>query len=407
MYIRRFGGSWLEHPFWKPRFVVRDEDLDRIRQSTVPFVEVDDERGVAPEPIGSRNRGPASRAALPGANVRVRRVQERPAEEPFEQSRRSSERQRATALMGRSLKVMRQTFSDVRLGRAVRMENVVTVVDEVVNMVERSPRTLLEVLRLKKKDEYTYLHSVAVCTLMINMARQLGKDEAVTRDYGMAGLLHDIGKMGIADDILNKPDRLTDAEFDQVRNHPEHGYQVLLQTPNVPPMALDVCRHHHERVDGKGYPCRLSGDALTIEARLGAICDVYDALTSDRVYKGAWSPVEAMSAMWRWEGQFDRPLLFAFMQSIGVFPPGMLVRLRSNRLGLVLDYKRVNSRPRVLAFYSTRDRELVEPEEIVISDSLANDSIVGVAHPGEWGLGDAETLKHRILSGTLEISRAA
>src|SRR5690606_14238117 len=142
-----------------------------------------------------------------------------------------------------------------------------------------------DILRLKNKNEYTYLHSVAVCTLMVNAARYMGKSEAETRDYGMAGLLHDLGKMGIPDAILNKSGRLTDAEFEAVRNHPEHGYQVLRGSPNVPAMALDVCRHHHEKIDGTGYPFGLPADAISLVSRLGAVCDVYDALTSDRVYK--------------------------------------------------------------------------------------------------------------------------
>jgi HD-GYP domain-containing protein (c-di-GMP phosphodiesterase class II) len=303
------------------------------------------------------------------------------------------------ALVSRALKVLRRAFDDARLGRAVRMAEVTTVVDEVVESVERGPRTLLEVLRTKTRDEYTYLHSVAVCTLMVNVARQLGKGDGETRDYGLAGLLHDLGKMGISELILNKAGALTEAEFAAVRTHPEHGYQLLCETPDIPEMALDVCRHHHEKMDGTGYPFGLPAEAISLVARVGAVCDVYDALTSDRVYKEAWSPGEAIAAMWSWEGHFDRQLLFTFMQSVGIFPTGMLVQLRSNRLAIVLDPKRRNSGPRVLAFYATRDRAFIEAEEIVIKDNLANDSIVAPAEPEDWGLENWDRVAERLLSG--------
>ena len=398
MYVKTFGGPWFDHPFWLSRFIVRERDLGRIHQSGVPYVVVDDERGVAPDASADASGPGAADLAphMPGVANKLKRFGSERASDPAPRR----DRQRALALMTRSLTVMRRAFKDVRLGRAVRMAEVTAVVDEVVEFVERCPRTLLEVLRLKKKDEYTYLHSVAVCTLMVNMARHLGRDDRETREYGMAGLLHDLGKTGISDDVLNKAGRLTDAEYAEVRDHPERGYEILSQSPDVSPVALDVCRHHHERVDGKGYPFGLGAEAISLEARLGAICDVYDALTSDRVYKDAWTPIEAISAMWSWEGQFDRELLFAFMQSIHVFPPGMLVHLRSNRLAVVLEPKRRTARLRVLAFYSMRECEAIAPQEVVISDTLANDSIVGLATSEERALVEAAGSLESILGKT-------
>lgn len=390
MYIRKFGGSWFDHPFWRAKFVLRTtDDVARVRQSGVPFVLIDETLGAAfkpanvvPAPISAPRPAPHK-----GFKPSLRW-------EDDEKSRERFDRQRAKALLARSTQILREAFADVRLGRAIRIAEVTNIVEDVVEAVDRAPRTLLEMLRLKKKDEYTYMHSVAVCTLMVNAARHLGRSMVETRDYGLAGLLHDLGKMGIADDILNKAGKLTQAEFVVMKDHPEHGYQMLSQSPNMPEMALDVCRHHHEKMDGTGYPFGLPADGISAVARLGAICDVYDALTSERVYKGACSPVEAVSAMWSWQGHFDTALLFAFMQSIAVFPPGMLVRLRSNRLALVLENKRRSSRPRVLAFYTTREREFVKPEVVVIEDNLANDSIVAVTSPDEWGIDDWGQVLH-------------
>lgn len=385
MYVRSFGGAWLDHPFWRSRFILKtDVDVEKVRQSGVPYLVIDDELGLGPavsEPCTHQAAGSVGRTSSKQAARGIRWTEPEHNTERFE-------RQRAKALLARSTKILRTAFADVRLGRAVRMDEVSGVVDEVLQSVDRTPRTLLEMLRLKKKDEYTYMHSVAVCTLMVNVARHLGKSIAETREYGLAGLLHDLGKMGIDDEILNKAGKLTQAEFSAVRNHPEHGYQILAQSPGMPEMALDVCRHHHEKIDGTGYPFGLPENAISLAARLGAICDVYDALTSERVYKNASTPVEAVSQMWNWEGHFDPALLFTFMQSIGVFPLGMVVQLRSNRLALVLENKRRSTRPRVFAFYDTREHTFVKPEVVVIDDGLAADSVVAPAKLDEWGIAD-------------------
>lgn len=402
MYVEGFGGSWFRHPFWRANFAIGTQRvLARVQASAVPYIIIDDERGIGAEaaPIDLP-------LARPGAVIKIARARGGPPAFDLEQSRERSDRQRAKSLLSRSKIVLAQAFADVRLGRAIRMDDVTGIVDDVVGTVERNPRTLLDVLRLKKKNEYTYLHSVAVCTLMVNAARHLGKGLAETRDYGLAGLLHDLGKMGIPDEILNKEGRLSDAEFRAVREHPEHGYQVLARSPGIPPMALDVCRHHHEKMDGSGYPFGLPAEALSLVTRLGSVCDVYDALTSDRVYKGAWTPAEAVAAMWGWDGHFDRALLFTFMQSIGVFPPGLLVQLRSNRLAMVLESRRRNPRPRVLAFYAMRERTFIAPEELTIADSLSNDSIVAAADPAAWGLDDWDRLADQLAQG-VPVHRAA
>lgn len=401
MYVRGFGGSWFDHPFWRARFLLEtEEDVERVRQSGVPYVIIDEVLGAALEP--ARLSRPAAFAQSAVRNP----LPTTPLWDEDGKARERFERQRAQALIGRSTRILRAAFADVRLGRAVRMDQVSNIVDDVLESIDRSPRTLLDVLRLKKKNEYTYMHSVAVCTLMVNAARHLGRSFAETHDYGIAGLLHDLGKMGISDDILNKAGKLSPAEFLAVKDHPEHGFRMLSQAPNIPEAALDVCRHHHEKMDGTGYPFGLPADGISPVARLGAICDVYDALTSERVYKGAYTPAQAVTAMCSWKGHFDTELLFSFMQSIAVFPPGMVVRLRSNRLALILENKRRSTRPRVLAFYATRERAMIKPELVVIEDTLANDSVVAAAVPEEFGIADWDNVLARLKSGNARLMAA-
>ena len=398
MYIHGFGGSWFKHPFWYSKFLLAsDEDVAKVRNSDVPYVLIDDDLGAGVESAASalvRPIQPAAPAPPRG----------RPAYAPeptIAQAKRADERSAAQQMMRRSIKAVRGVFDDVRLGKAVRVAAVSHIVDEVQESIERSPHALLSVLRLKSRDEYTYAHSVAVCTLMVNVARHIGLDDVTVRDFGLAGLLHDIGKMGVPEEILNKPGRLTDDEFAAMKGHPGHGHSLLESAPGMVEAALDVCLHHHEKMDGTGYPFGLAGETISVAARLGAICDVYDALTSDRIYKDAWRPAEAIAAMWSWDGHFDRTLLFSFMQSIAMFPAGMLVRLRSNRLGVVLDNGKRVSRPRICAFYATPTREFIEAEIVAIRDSLAGDQIIGREDPAHWGFADWDGMRVHLMEGRM------
>jgi HD-GYP domain-containing protein (c-di-GMP phosphodiesterase class II) len=195
--------------------------------------------------------------------------------------------------------------------------------------------SLVSLARLKTKDDYTFMHSVAVCALMVALGRQIGMTDDECRVIGLAGLMHDIGKAFVPLEVLNKPARLTDAEFTIMRSHPVRGHELLMEGRGATPEMLDVVLHHHERPDGKGYPHKLSGDQLTRVARMGAICDVYDAITSNRPYKAGWDPAESIAQMASWKGQFDEPLFAAFVQSLGIYPTGSLVRLQSGKLAVV------------------------------------------------------------------------
>lgn len=401
MYVHGFGGSWFRHPFWRGSFALETAaDVERVRRSGVPYVLIDDEKGVAPE----REPAPPVAERRPPATSGVRRWSFEPPVRA--ESRRDADRRAAVALVARSTRVMKRVFESARLGRAVRLPEVSPIVDEITASVSNNAQAMLSVIRKKDADEYTYFHSVAVCTLMVNLARFLGLSEAEVADLGMAGLLHDIGKSGVPDDVLNKPGRLTDAEFAAMRAHPGHGHAMLVDVPGMAQAALDVCLHHHEKMDGTGYPLALPAAKIGMAARLGAICDVYDALTSDRVYKKGWQPQEAVAAMWSWEGHFDPALLFAFMQSVGVFPTGMLVGLRSNRLGVVLDNPRRASRPRVTAFYATRDRAFIAPETVVVRDDLSGDGIVSAEDPLRWGFARWDEMRARIVGGDFDATGA-
>jgi HD-GYP domain-containing protein (c-di-GMP phosphodiesterase class II) len=274
------------------------------------------------------------------------------------------------------------------MGNAINAEAAGALVDEIASSVMRNPGALISLARLKTADDYTYMHSVAVCALMVSLAKQLGQDEATTRELGMAGLLHDLGKALMPMDVLNKPGKLTDEEFAIMKSHPVEGHRLLVEGGAVGEIPLDVCLHHHEKVDGSGYPDRLSGDQITLFAKMGAVCDVYDAITSNRPYKVGWDPAESIRKMTEWsKGHFDERVFQAFVRSIGIYPVGSLVRLDSGRLAVIMEQSEKSLlSPIVKVFFSIKSQTYIKPEIVDLSKPHTADKIASREEASKWGL---------------------
>ncbi len=388
MYIHEFCGSWMDHPFWKGRFLLDSErDLLRIHASEVSEVWIDVGKGLDLAP-GQASKTVEEVEAETEARLLAAETKAPPARVSLEQ-----ELARAQKLCARSKAAVVEMFSDVRMGHAVELEHAAELVEEISDSVLRHPNALISLARLKTSDEYTYMHSVAVCALMIALARQFGLSEEQVREAGMAGLLHDIGKMAIPDAILNKPGKLTDAEFGTMRRHPEAGSKMLRDIQQVSALVLDVCLHHHEKFDGTGYPHRLAGEQISLFARMGAVCDVYDAITSDRPYKRGWDPAESIRKMAEWKGHFDEKVFQAFVKSVGIYPVGALVRLESGRLGVVMEqHEKSLLTPRIKVFFSARSKVPIPPEIIDLAKLVGRDKIVGRESAEDWGFKNIEEL---------------
>lgn len=245
MFVHGFEESWFKHPFWRNRCAIKDAaTLREIQASGVQHCLIDLSQGEDVQ--AQKPQAPAPASPEPKAE---------PAAPKRERVPLSDELQRAAQLRARSADTMRHMFSEVRLGNAIEPSVCAPLVDDVVASINRHPDALLSLARLKTADEYTYMHSVAVCALMVALGRQLDFDDAQCREAGMAGMLHDLGKAAMPQDVLNKPGKLSAEEFEIIKQHPVRGYEMLRAGGAVSNAVMDVCHHHHERYDGRTPRC--------------------------------------------------------------------------------------------------------------------------------------------------------
>lgn len=378
----------MDHPFWNTQFLLEDpDDLAGLMSSQVRELWIDTAQGLDAQGARTEAEVVASTEELMH-DTAVRDVRA-PTHEALD-----VEIARAARICGRARSAVVSLFAEARMGRAITTAQLTPLVDEIASSVLRNPGVLISLARLKTKDDYTYMHSVAVCGLMISLGRQMGLPESDMREIGLAGMVHDLGKAEVPDEILNKPGKLTEQEFNTIKNHPAAGHRMLLEGQGVGTIPLDVCLHHHEKFDGSGYPEGLADKAISLYAKMGTVCDVYDAITSTRPYKAGWSPAEALSKMVEWsEGHFDRAIFQAFIKCLGIYPVGSLVRLESGLLAVVLETSnRSLLTPSVKTFYCTRRKERLHPKIIDLSRAGARDKITNWEAPGNWPFPDLDEL---------------
>ncbi len=363
MYFSGFDGSWIDNPFWRTKFLIkRATDISQARTAGFEFCWIDTTLGI------DTSDAPVAEPSEPVEDIVL---------SPDPADDYSRELSEAMRLYENAKDSTQQMFKQARLGKTLDVEKCQDLVNEIAASVTRNSNALLSIIRLKRADEYTYLHSIAVCTLMVALGRTLGMDDTACKEAGLAGYLHDVGKAFIPLEVLNKPGKLTDQEYRLIQRHATLGYEYLKGFAGVPEYALSVCLHHHEKMDGSGYPGHQQGAQIDLYSRMAAVCDVYDAITSDRSYKAGWDPADSVAKMATWNGHFDRPIFLAFVKALGIYPIGSIVKLRSGRTALVIRQNHKDlTKPVVKAFTTTASIEVVESEIIDLSVSGQNDEIV-------------------------------
>ena len=391
MHLKEFCGSWMEHPFWRTGFVITDpKDIAAVLTSSIKEVWIDTSKGL--DMFGG---APGVSEAESEAHVeqQFQQVAEAAPRE-FAPVSIGAELERAAKICFNSKQAVISMFQEARMGNAVDLGGAQQLVEDISDSVARNPGALISLARLKTVDDYTYMHSVAVCAMMVGLAKQLGLDEAQTRSAGMAGLMHDLGKALMPMEVLNKPGKLSPAEFNIIKTHPSEGHRLLLSGDKVDALVLDVCLHHHEKTDGSGYPKGLKGDEISLFAKMGAVCDVYDAITSNRPYKAGWDPAESLRKMAEWaNGHFDATVFQAFVKSLGIYPIGSLVKLTSGRLGVVVEQTGKSlTTPSVKVFFSTKSNLRIPPEVLDLSLPGVTEKIVSREDPAKWRFSDLNEL---------------
>ena len=350
------------------------------------------------QPLSARNSFLASewRAACPPRPERAaststfgkaRRLHLRAAPASHDQ-----ERERAHSIALAACEVIDEAISAIQQGGPPAIVDLAEVVDAVTASLLRDAIALPSVMRLRQHAN-TYMHSVSVCQLMIALAIEMGFDKPTIRDVGLAGLLHDIGKCSLPSTLFDD-DQPYPNQVAQVRGHAEAGYLLLKEVRGLPDLVLDVCRSHHERPDGSGYPQGLSDNDISIYAKICAVCNFYDNMTCPPAEVAKWSPGQTIEYLRSQRGEFNAEIVAKFIRAIGTFLPGTLVRLGSDRIGLILEGNAESIlHPDVVVFKSSDNRDLNWQKV-----STKRDPILSIERPENWHLVDWPRLRERLLT---------
>lgn len=336
MYVAELDRPWLDSPFPFQGFVIEtDEQLVTLRR-VCQYVVVDNEQLVGRRPERRREEPPAAKDAVPATAAAIERTDLT----ALGWRGRGAFRQDLQQFLESREKVLRhmtQLLEDARLGRSLNLQQTRELVEEVVEVVAANHTTALWLKNLGTRHESTATHSLGVCVFSVVFGSHLGLSRDSLTDLGLGALLHDVGKMRTPVSILDKPSLLTEDEFDIMRKHPMDGFHILRKHKDVPDKALEIVQLHHERIGGQGYPFGLRGDEIPVHVRIVAIADVYDDITSERVYHEGIPAHTGLNMMFHWAPRdFGEDLMQEFIRCIGIYPIGSLVELSNGALGIVM-----------------------------------------------------------------------
>ncbi len=304
--------------------------------------------------------------------------------EPVPKAPSIAEVTQAKEIFTYSKNIQKQIFNDAYNGQEIDLAPIKKITDKTIDAIFNNPDALACVINIRIKDEYLLEHSVSVSILMAIFARYLKLDKNIIQQLSIGAFLHDVGKIMIPDEILNKPGKLTKDEFAIMKTHVNHSIEIIAKTPNISEISLEVAALHHEKLNGTGYPYQIEKNEISQYGRMITICDIFDALTADRVYKEGYTHIKAFNILLKLtqDGHLDAELVNKFIKCIGVYPVGSLVELDSNKLAIVEGRNQDNPvNPKVRSFYSvehshyvmTEDLDLSKEKDFIIKGVRAND----------------------------------
>ncbi|MBF0154749.1 MAG: HD-GYP domain-containing protein [Magnetococcales bacterium] len=394
MYVHDFNHSWNDpccsgrNPRFptQPRLIRTEAEVKQIIAHGIRELDIDTSKGE--DIAGSRNRADVE-AELAAQLLALGDDDDDDTPDrgpPFAQ-----ELSRAAEVKSRARQLVGNVLEDARMGKQVELGPMRSMVEEMAESMFRNQDAILSLSLIKQKDEYTFMHSVNVGVFMLSFCQAMGITSQDLVDVGVGAVLHDIGKMKTPPGILNKPGKLTDDEFKIMRQHVSHSRRILERCPGISEISMSVAYQHHERYDGSGYPEGLKGDKINMFGQMAAICDVYDAITSDRVYHKGNVPHTALKRMLEWSKyHFSLELYHKFVQCVGVYPIGSLVRLNNDHLAVIVHSNPESQfHPVIKVMANAKARKKIEPIEINLMDhkDVANGlAIVGCEEHTKWGI---------------------
>lgn len=386
LYVQSLDRPWLETPFLFQGFPISSRDeIDTLREHC-QYVFVDPLRSDPTALDRVRQEGGSIESGVrpPPLPDRKHREQYDDLGEAFgdevepNPARFRELLRAARSTRDRSREFVESVFTDLRLGRMVETSEIQGLVREMVRTISANASASLWLTNLKQRDEYTSIHCVNVCVLALAFGRHLGLSRAELGQLGTGALLHDVGKMLTPDEVLNKPARLSVDEFEIMKRHPVDGYELMRDTGRVSLEALAIIRHHHERVEGQGYPDGLRGEQIPLTVMITALADVYDALTSDRVYRGGLTSDQALRMMYHNAARhYGQEIVEEFIRCLGIYPVGCVVELRSGALGVVITSHRYARLLPVVVLIRTPAGEPYEKRVIVNLGARAQEGKAG------------------------------
>lgn len=291
---------------------------------------------------------------------------------------------KAQKIFNESKQLQKQIFDDVLSGREIDLAPVEDITNQTIETIFKNPDALACVINVRQKDQYLLEHSVSVSILISIFSRYLKLEKNLTQQLAIGAFLHDVGKIMVPDHILNKPGKLTDSEFFVMKSHVNHSINIIEKIPGISEISLEVAALHHEKLDGSGYPYKIKGENINQFGRMISICDIFDALTANRVYKEGYCHIKAFTILRKLaeDGHLDATLVDLFIKCMGVYPVGSLVELNSHKLAIVESRNQKDPiRPKVRAFYNaaehryvmTEDIDLTKTEDFILKGVRADD----------------------------------
>jgi HD-GYP domain-containing protein (c-di-GMP phosphodiesterase class II) len=380
MYITDLNNDWIPHNTQRRRGVIKKEDtVEKIRRMGVDYVYIDVSKG-----LDSQDSEPAHEVDRRNESALQRTGEQTPG--AFKRVAVAEEMVFAQQVHNQAQGLVGNLMNSVKLEGAIDIAPIHQLADELQSSILRNANALSCLGRIREKDNYLLEHSVNLSVLMSLFGNYRKLPSEALHQTIVGALLHDIGKILTPDDILHKPGRLTPEEFEVMKAHARHSRDILKATEGIGELAIVTAAEHHERLDGSGYPEGLKGEEISVYGRMVAITDVYDAITSDRVYHKGMTPTQGLKKLLEWSGShLDAALVKEFIRCVGLYPIGSLVLLESGRLGVVIETNDEDQRLPVLrVMYDTRFRMPITVDTLNLAKPGTQDRILRSVDPEDY-----------------------